>query len=312
MSLLISVVTPSYNQGHFIKQTLDSVLCQDYRNVEHIIMDGGSTDDTLAVLQAYGDPRLTWKSERDNGQSDAINKGLRQAKGDILAYLNSDDVYLPGTLDHVAAYFEAHPDIDVLYGSCYTIDAAGQRIEPAYHAKPINVRQFLTKRFKLPQQAAFWRRHVTEQIGFFDESLHYRMDFDYWLRMLIAGLKFAPCAEFLAEFRVHDSSKTVSQADRFWQDWAQIINKVYGRSDLPAEILALKPLAIAYVHHYAAEALLEVGQNGEARQHLRQIITGGATLRLKALSAAMVIDSYIHTPFTAIMKSAYRMAKGMP
>lgn len=311
MPLRFSIVTPSYNQGQFIKETLDSVLQQDYPHIEYIVMDGGSTDETLDLLRSYDDPRLTWYSERDKGQSDAINKGLRLATGDILAYLNSDDLYLPGTLRYVADYFEQHPDVDLLYGSCHTIDAQSRRIEPTYHVQPISTRQFITKRFKLPQQGVFWRRRVTEQIGLFDETLHYRMDYDYWLRMVIAGFKFAHTAKFLASFRVHDTSKTVSQADRFWEDWATIIDKIYVRDNLTAEILALKPLAYAYVHHYAAEALLEDGKRGEARAHLRQILAGEAPFRLKAVTTTMYIDSLLHTPFTSIFKMVYRRAKGV-
>ncbi|GAB4517433.1 MAG: glycosyltransferase family 2 protein [Anaerolineae bacterium] len=306
----ISIVTPSYNQGRFIKTTLESILQQSYPHLENIVIDGGSTDNTLDILRTTKDNRLIWISEPDNGQSDAINKGMRQASGDILAYLNSDDVYLPGTLAFVADYFTQHPAVDVLYGSCYTIDGDGQRVPPDYLAKPITLRQFMTKRFKFPQQGVFWRRKALDEIGLFAEDLHYRMDYDYWLRMVIAGYRFAPVPDFLAAYRVHDSSKSVTQDAKFWRDWQTIIERIYARTDLPTEITALKPLAFAYVDHYAAESYFDHGERPAARPHLRRILSGAGTTPLKVLSAVMLVDSYLHTPFNALLKAVYRRTKG--
>ncbi len=230
--MLITVVTPSYNQGQYIKTTIESVLNQNYRNVEYLVMDGGSSDNTIEILKSYDDERLQWVSEPDNGQSDAINKGMRQATGDILAYLNSDDVYEPSAFSHVVEHFEQHPETDILYGHCYTIDSRGNRVEPSDYARPISTKQWMTMRLRFPQQGVFWRHKAVDEIGFFNEDLHYRMDFDYWVRMVIAGYQFAPIDKFLASFRLHDTSKTVSQADLFWKDWETIINNVYQRGRL--------------------------------------------------------------------------------
>ena len=197
-SLRISIITPSFNQGHFIRATIDSVLQQDYQNIEHIIVDGGSTDETLDILRSYDDPRMTWMSEPDRGQSDAINKGMRLAKGEILAYLNSDDLYLPGALSFVTGYFQMHPNIGAIYGNCATIDNIGQTNAPDLQSPPLNLTEALKNRLPIAQQSVFWRREVMERIGLFDETLHYRMDRDYWLRMMIAASK---CSQSTASCR---------------------------------------------------------------------------------------------------------------
>lgn len=316
--MLFSVVTPSYNQGQFIKATLDSVLKQDYPHIEHIVMDGGSTDETVSILENYDDPRLTWTSEKDNGQSDAINKGMQQVSGDILAYLNSDDLYLPGTLARVAAYFAANPDVDLVYGSCYTVDAQGQRIESDprikvnYIVSPITLADALTMRIVLPQQGIFWRRQVTDTIGLFDESLHYRMDFDYWLRAMMAGFKFAPITDYIAAFRVHNTSKSTSQETEFWKDWYTILDKIYARDDLPQEALDLKPLAYNFASYHAADYLFRNDHRDEAKPYLRQFITSNpAPVRTKVLASAMYVDSYLGTSLSKTMRRFYRQSKGI-
>lgn len=309
-SLKFSIVTPSFNQGGFIQATIDSVLTQDFSNVEYFVMDGGSTDSTLDVLKAVDDPRMKWVSEPDKGQSDAINKGMRQVTGDILAYLNSDDVYLPGAFTFAAEFFERNPEVDILYGQVHTINQTGQEIGPDYLVGPITLEQFFTRRFKFPQQAVFWRKRVTEAIGLFDESLHYQMDYDYWMRALIAGFKFQHTDRFLAQFREHGESKTVSQAVKFWKDWQTIIDKIYQRDDLTPEMLALKPLAYAYVHHHAAVHYIKYGQAKDARPHLREVLSNSASpSRLKVVSLAMLIDSYLHTPFWKMLQSANQSMK---
>ena len=178
---LVTIVTPSYNQGRFIEETILSVLNQDYPRIEYIIMDGGSTDQTLDILRKYTG-RLTWHSEKDNGQSDAINKGLRLAKGEILAYLNSDDTYLPGAITRAVRYLTAkNPDSPLVYGEGYHITAEGTIIE-RYPTEPFDF-QHLAETCFICQPTTFWKRDVMETIGLFDENLHYAMDYDYWIRV---------------------------------------------------------------------------------------------------------------------------------
>jgi glycosyltransferase involved in cell wall biosynthesis len=207
MPPLVSIVTPSYNQGRFVRRTIDSVLSQDYPHVEYLVLDGGSTDETVAILQGYGD-RFFWRSERDRGQTDAINQGLRQARGDILAYLNSDDVLMPGALSTVVAHFARHPEWDLLYGNANQIDEM-DCVLGAYPTAPYGFARLLQS-CCICQPAAFWRRRITDRVGLFDDSLHYAMDYEYWMRIDRAGGALAQVPELLAGSRVHAQTKTLS------------------------------------------------------------------------------------------------------
>ena len=209
----ITVITPSFNQGHFIKDTIESVLGQDYPDLEYLVMDGGSTDDTVEILKSYGG-RLSWVSEKDRGQSDAINKGIRLATGDIIAYLNSDDLYEKGALEKAARYFMAHPESLWLTGRCRIIDTSGAEARGAITA----YKNFLLSRYSynallvtnfVSQPATFIRRQAFSELGLFDEAQHRVMDYDFWLRI---GEKHQPGVinEYLASFRVHPGSKTSS------------------------------------------------------------------------------------------------------
>ncbi len=209
----ISVITPSYNQGRFIERTIRSVLDQNYPNLEYIVMDGGSQDGTLDILKKY-EERLTWVSEKDKGQADAINKGIIRSSGDIIAYLNSDDLYEPGALHRVAEHFRTHPETMWLTGKCRIIDEKDREIR-----RPITAyKNFLLRHYSYPlllvtnpvsQPATFWRRKLIDEIGLFDRNEHYVMDYDYWLRI---GKMYPLLAvdDALAEFRVYTSSKTSS------------------------------------------------------------------------------------------------------
>ena len=204
---LVSIVTPSYNQGRFLRRTIDSVLSQDYPQVEYFVMDGGSTDESVEILRSYGE-RVLWLSERDGGQAHAINKGLRRATGDILAYLNSDDVLLPGAIAAVVAHLRKNPAWDVVYGNARHIDANDQVLGD-YPTAAYSLDRLLED-CCICQPAAFWRRRLMGRVGLFDESLHYAMDYDYWMRIDRAGAVFAHVPEFLACSRVYPETKTQS------------------------------------------------------------------------------------------------------
>jgi len=186
---LISIVTPSYNQAQFIRVTIDSVLSQDYPNLEYFVIDGGSTDGTIEILKSYG-KKIKWVSEKDDGQADAINKGLRMAKGEVLAYLNSDDIYLPGALLKVGKYYQK-TKADWLTGDCYVIDEEGKLSKnnwliSGYKRFLMMLYSPLTLRIAdsmLPQPSTFWSRKAYEKIGEFNAKYHYVMDYDYWLRL---------------------------------------------------------------------------------------------------------------------------------
>lgn len=207
----ISIITPSFNQAEFIEETIGSVLSQGYPHLDYWVIDGGSTDGTLNILKKYKG-RLNYISERDAGQTHAINKGLERSKGDVLAYLNSDDLYAPGTLGKVGKIF-TNKKIHWLTGDYQMIDESGNKIRtfiPTY-------KSWLLSRFTpgllrstnsiIPQPSTFWSREAYERVGKFNHSLHYAMDYDYWLR-LSQQYQLTYLPEVLSYFRSHDQSKS--------------------------------------------------------------------------------------------------------
>ena len=205
---LISVVTPSLNQGKYIRQTIDSVLSQSYPHIEYVVVDGGSTDETLDILKSYGD-RFSWVSEPDSGQSDAINKGLRMVRGEIVTWLNSDDLYQPDTLQRVAAFFAAHPDVGLVYGNGEILDEEGRSVGPFVDIEPFNIWRLLYFLNHILQPAAFYRRSALEKAGLLDENLNWAMDWDLWIRLAAqAEVRYLP--ETLAFSREYSRTKTAS------------------------------------------------------------------------------------------------------
>lgn len=223
-SLLITVVTPSYNQGRFIKDTIESVLSQDYSPIEYMVMDGGSSDETISVLNNYRD-RFYWVSEKDKGQSNAINKGWGRAKGDILAYINSDDIYLPKAISKAAAYMVKHPEVAAVYGEGYHIREDGTVIE-RYPTEPYN-RERLTETCFICQPTVFIRRSVLEEIGLLDESLSYCMDYDLWLRIAERyPLSYLP--EYLACTRFYSETKTLGKRIEVHREILKVVRRHNG------------------------------------------------------------------------------------
>jgi len=217
----VSIITPSFNQADFIERTVESVLSQNYPNFEYIIMDGGSTDGTVEILKKYGE-KIIWRSKRDKGQGDAINKSLKLAKGEIFAYLNSDDVLAPGALKVVADFFIKNPKKMWVFGKCRIIDDSDKEIRSWITAyknfwlKRYDYRTLLILNY-LSQPAVFWRREASEKIGLFNNHYYWTLDYDYWLRL---GKKYSPgfINRYLANFRVHQSSKTSIGVKNFLEE----------------------------------------------------------------------------------------------
>ncbi len=223
----ISLVTPSLNQGKFIGATIESVLSQDYPALDYFVQDGGSTDGTLDVLAPYAG-RVSSVSEPDRGQADAINKGLRRARGEVFGYLNSDDVLRPGALRAVGEAFASHPEVLFLWGRAAYIDAEGRTVSPCL-VDPDALRRLGDSCF-IAQPAAFFRRKVWETVGEFDETLHHTMDYDYWLRI---ATRFGPsCGLFLdrelAGARLHEDAKTVAGFGRALDEIFDLVKRRAG------------------------------------------------------------------------------------
>ncbi len=209
MNSLFSIVTPTFNASKYLQQTIDSLQRQTYKHFEHIVVDGMSKDGTVELLQKSR--HLKWISEKDNGQSDALNKGFRMTTGDILAWQNADDLYLDHTLEIVSDFFNKNPAIELVYGGYQLINENSEWICDV-HPPKWNKWLFVHGRFVPLQPTVFWRRNVYKKIGELDTSLHYCMDVDFFSR---AGncFEFACIPEILGQFRVHDESKTQNKSN---------------------------------------------------------------------------------------------------
>jgi glycosyltransferase involved in cell wall biosynthesis len=206
----IQIVTPSLNQARFVGETIESVLGQNYPRLTYIIQDCLSDDGTEEILEGYKD-RVVVRRERDTGQANAINRGFENADSDIMGYLNSDDLLLPGTLAYVAEFFLRNPEIDVVYGHRVVIDdqtfEIGRWILPAHDSEAVKWADYI------PQETMFWRKRVWDRVAKFDESFRYALDWDFILRAQALDFKFKRLPRFLGCFRVHDAQKTSSLLD---------------------------------------------------------------------------------------------------
>jgi GT2 family glycosyltransferase len=206
----ISIVTPSYQQGRFIERTIYSVLSQGYPDLEYIVQDGGSDDGTVEVLRRYESRLTNWASEPDGGQADALNRGFAGTTGEIMAYLNSDDLLLPGALAHVGSYLQAHPDVDAVYGHRVLIDErdrqVGVWVMPPHDDRVLALGDFV------PQETLFWRRSAWERAGGrMDATFQFALDWDLLLRLSQTGARIVRLPRFLGAFRIHDAQKTQSR-----------------------------------------------------------------------------------------------------
>lgn len=206
----ISIVTPSYNQGNFLEETIRSVLEQEYPNLEYVVQDGNSADNSRDILNKYNEQLTYWESENDKGQTNAINKGFKHVTGDIMAYLNSDDLLLPGALSYVNDYFNKHPEVDVIYGNRVLINSnsceVGRWVLPPHDDKVLSWVDYV------PQETLFWRRSIWEKVGAsLDEKYNFAMDWDLLLRFRSAGAKMIRVPRFLGAFRIHGSQKTITE-----------------------------------------------------------------------------------------------------
>jgi len=209
----ISVVTPSLNQGQFLEETIRSVLLQGYPNLQYIIIDGGSTDESVEIIAKYAPWLSHWVSEEDRGQGHAINKGLQRSTGDILAWLNSDDYYLGGTLQRVAAHFRSHPELDLIHGRCRVVNEQSERVGEragliTCYGEIIDLWDVWWNKRNFVQPEVFWTKRIMDKIGPLQEALYWAMDYEYWLRILRAGGKVGFIDAELASFRLHPNQKS--------------------------------------------------------------------------------------------------------
>jgi glycosyltransferase involved in cell wall biosynthesis len=217
---LVSIVTPSFNQGRFLNETVQSVLSQNYPHIEYMIVDGGSTDESVEIIHRYQARLAWWVSEPDHGQTDAINKGFARAHGDILAWINSDDTYQPGAVSEAVNFLEAHPEVGMVYGDANLVDEQGQFLG-LFPARQTDYRRLRDGYVHIPQQAAFFRADLWRQVGPLDPTFFFAMDYDLWVRLAkISTLKYQP--RLWANFRLHGQGKSVSSDDRCYPEMLRV------------------------------------------------------------------------------------------
>jgi len=275
---LVSIITPSYNQAAFLEQTIESVLNQDYPNIEYMIVDGGSTDGSLEIIQRYADRLAWWVSEPDSGQAEGINKGLQRAltaktssnnpaepghpeQASIVAWLNSDDIYLPGAISQAVAVFEANPELGLVFGDAITIDA---------HGKPLSRFAFedwglidLVSFRIICQPAVFMRRSALEKAGLLEPSFHFMLDHHLWIRIARTGpIQHVPA--IWAAARHHSAAKNVSQAAGFGRETLQILDWMKTQPDLAALIQKNRRRVLAGAYRLNGRYLLDDGLAGKA------------------------------------------------
>ena len=221
----ISIVTPSYNQGTYAHWTARSVFLQRYANLEYIFMDGGSTDGTVEVLEPYRDRFAYFVSEKDKGQADAIRRGFERSTGEIMSYLNSDDVLAPGCLEFVARFFMDHPDVDAIYSHRCTVDEQNKVLW--YWILPPHSNWYMTRWDLIPQETCFWRRGLLEKCGTIDSGFRFAMDYDLFVRFMQKG-KFVRVNRFLGAFRKHGEAKTSQLLETVGDEEIRAVWKRYG------------------------------------------------------------------------------------
>jgi len=281
---LVSIVTPSYNQAAFLEQTMRSVLAQDYAPIEYIVVDGASSDGSPDIIKRYADKLAWWVSEPDSGQAEAINKGLNRAQGEIVAWLNSDDLYLPGIVSGAVAALQADPHLGMVFGDAITIDAEGQPLNRLSFGD-YGLKELMGFRI-ICQPAVFMRRAVLERASLgpekaaLDTSYHFMLDHHLWLRMA----KIAPIqhvSTLWAAARHHPAAKNVAQAAGFADETRRLLTWMQQQPDLAPLVKANQRMVKAGAYRLTARYLLDGGQPGPALQAYGQAIRSDPVYTLK-------------------------------
>ena len=258
---LVSIVTPSFNQSAFLEQAMRSVLEQDYPDLEYIVIDGASTDGSADIIKKYSSRLAYWASEKDLGQADAINKGLRRAKGEIVAWLNSDDYYLPGAIQSAVAAFESNPQAVMIYGNMLAVDQAGQMINQLRY-RQLTLEDLVCFQI-IGQPAVFMRRAAFEKAGGLDLDFHFMLDHQLWIKLAMQG-QIVHVNQTWAAARYHPQAKNRAQAPGFGLEAFRIVDWAETQSDLAPILQRVQRRARASAQRVNARYLLDDGQSWNA------------------------------------------------
>ena len=285
---LISIVTPSYNQGQFIEETIRSVLLQGYPNLEYMIIDGSSTDKSVEVIRKY-EPWLDyWVSETDRGQAHAISKGFQRVGGEILAWLNSDDQYCKRALQLVSRFFQEKPALDLLYGDCEMTDARGSIID-RIKGQSGGLAELLARDF-IPQPSSFFHRRAWKAVGGLDVNLSFTLDYDLWIRMMVKGIKSLYVPVPLSRFRWHDVSKSNRHVAQFGYEYLGVLERLF-REQEGWRLKNAKPQA-----YHQAFSIIVSGHERRIEGFQKQQDDAMDALTLWAQHLKKYQGEYVHSP----------------
>lgn len=289
----ITVVTPSFNQALYLEATIRSVLDQNYPNLEYIVIDGGSTDGSTDILHRYSDYLTYWVSEKDQGQTDAINKGMARATGELRAYLNSDDVYLPGALERVAHAYREDPEADLIHGDCRVIDENGRttgrrRASITRFDEIVDIWGVWWKQRNFVQPEVFWTKRIADKVGPFRTELYMVMDYEYWTRVLRAGGRVVAVEEELAAFRITPTQKS-NQHERSATEMLRVVEHLLW--DTSAPIQWTKRLRLQAQWLYQMRFLPQVSASVARGDPRWRRLVGGLGVALRHPKVALV-DEY--------------------
>lgn len=258
---LVSIITPSYNQAQYLEQTIQSVLGQDYPRIEYLVIDGGSTDSSVEIIRKYADRLAYWVSEKDRGQAEAINKGFARATGEILAWLNSDDYYLPGTVSAVVKSFQENPDVVMSYGDMLAVDGNGQTINILKY-KQLALEDLLSFQI-IGQPSVFFKRAALEKVGSLETSFHFMLDHHLWIRLAQQG-RILHISQFWSAARYHAQAKNRARASEFGREAFRVLDWAKKQPGLAETLSRVEKRALASAHRYDARYLLDGGQPASA------------------------------------------------
>lgn len=286
--MLISIITPSFNQARYLEQTIQSVLGQDYPHIEYIVVDGASTDGSVVVIKKYADKLAWWVSEKDSGQAEAINKGLARAKGEIVAWLNSDDYYLPSAVSAAMEVFEGNPDVVLVYGNMLAVDERGNAFNSLTY-KQLSLQELLCFQI-IGQPAVFFRREALEKAGMLDPTFHFLLDHHLWIRIAQHG-KILHVNQTWAAARYHAEAKNRAKAAEFGREAFRILAWAESQPKLGEAIRPVERRARASAYRVDARYRLDAGESASAlKSWMRALFIHPPTAlaRLNILASALL------------------------
>ncbi|WKZ47401.1 MAG: glycosyltransferase family 2 protein [Anaerolineales bacterium] len=288
MMNLISIITPSFNQARYLEQTIQSVLGQDYPHIEYIVVDGASKDGSVEVIKKYADKLAWWVSEKDSGQAEAINKGLARAKGEIVAWLNSDDYFLPSAVSSAMEVFEENPDVALVYGNMLAVDERGNAFNSLTY-KQLSLQDLLCFQI-IGQPAVFFRRKALENAGYLDPTFHFLLDHHLWIRIAQHG-KILHVPQTWAAARYHAEAKNRAKAAEFGREAFRILAWAESQPKLGEAIRPVERRARASAYRVDARYRLDAGESASAlKSWMRALFIHPPTAlrRLNILASALL------------------------